>query len=233
MGSTSSIFGSSGDKLDPLDAAIAIANTNTTQNEEGYESSDLEMASDDDSDSSDSDSSDSDEDDTKELIDLEEDDEGGPKDDILKTANEITDIIIEKPIFEMTPTTEVVSVGSIFSIIDNVIVVQSHPNPILALDMGTLFIYSDRDIMGEVFETFGPIARPFYSVRYTTADDMDKEKTILGDRVFYVPSYVRSKPIEVEVLKRMKGTDASNLYDEEAGEEVGHILYTHGRTHIG
>lgn len=68
-----------------------------------------------------------------------------------------------------------------------------------------------------MFETFGPVSRPFYSVRFNTAEEIDRERAKVGSRVFYVPSY-KSALVQVEELKKMKYTDASNAFDEEVEE---------------
>ncbi|KAI9015283.1 Gar1/Naf1 RNA binding region-domain-containing protein [Phycomyces nitens] len=199
---------------DVLDTAIAATDATAA----GYESSDLEMSSDEDSDSSDE----SDEEaGVKPKASLYDDEDEEPVSCTgLRTTNEIVQVVIEKPNFDMTPQTEIIAIGSIYNIINNVIVVQTTPGSVYALDIGTLFVYGDREIMGEVFETFGPVERPFYSVRYNSADEIDKTRARVGERVFFVPSYERTNVIEVEVLKKIKGTDASNIFDEEAGEDV-------------
>lgn len=69
-----------------------------------------------------------------------------------------------------------------------------------------------------MFETFGPVSRPFYSVRFNTAEEIDRERAKVGSRVFYVPSYNKSALVQVEELKKMKYTDASNAFDEEVEE---------------
>ncbi|KAG0170864.1 hypothetical protein DFQ30_001892 [Apophysomyces sp. BC1015] len=152
------------------------------------------------------------------MDDLEEDDVN--PDQVLRTAHEITDLHIERPSFEIRPETTLLPVGEIYRLIDKVIVVQSFAaDATPVLDMGTLFVYDDRVVMGEIFETFGPVARPFYSVRYNMADEIDKERSVVGAKVYYVPSYEKTQLVEVEKLKLIKGSDASNLYDEEAGED--------------
>lgn len=86
----------------------------------------------------------------QDIYDYDDEDEKVDPYAIPKTVNEITDIVIEKPNFEILPTTELVFIGNIYEILENVIVVQSIPESPLVLDSGTLFTYEDREIMGEV-----------------------------------------------------------------------------------
>ncbi|CEG75482.1 hypothetical protein RMATCC62417_10514 [Rhizopus microsporus] len=201
----------------PIQDSIDAAISGKTNDEEGYESSDLELSSD----SSGSDSS-SDEEDKEEEEDKPEEEEEDElyKDGVVKTANEITEVFIEKPEFEVTAETEIVFAGHIYQKIQNVIVVQSRPgSEHSTLDIGSLLVYENREIMGEVFETFGPIARPFYTVRFNDETELIKELTVVGAPVFYVPSYQKTQIVPTEALKKIQYTDASNVYDEEIDED--------------
>ncbi|CEG77201.1 hypothetical protein RMATCC62417_11996 [Rhizopus microsporus] len=150
----------------PIQDSIDAAISGKTNDEEGYESSDLELSSDSSSDSS-SDEEEEKEDDKEEDKPEDEEEDELYKDGVVKTANEITEVFIEKPEFEVTAETEIIFAGHIYQKIQNVIVVQSRPgSEHSTLDIGSLLVYENREIMGEVFETFGPIARPFYTVRF-------------------------------------------------------------------
>lgn len=222
---------------DTLDNAIA-----GKKPEDGYESSDIDISSDDDSSSSSSDSSSEEEEEdedakkgaanAKKAMD-DEDDEQYP-DGVVKTAHEIVDFVVEKPQFELNAQTEIMLAGSIFQIIDNVIVIHCKPNSEQStLDQGSLLVYENRDVMGEVFETFGPVARPYYSVRFNDAKEINKELAKVGQEVYFVPSYQKTQIVETEKLRKLKGTDASNVYDEEVGEDVSFLEFlTYNRVNL-
>ncbi|KAI8093812.1 Gar1/Naf1 RNA binding region-domain-containing protein [Halteromyces radiatus] len=193
--------------VDSLDSVLANTNKETE-----YDSSDLELSSDDDSDEDEATDQDNHDDDD------EDDEDGNKKMQQLRTVNEVTDIVINKPQFEMKEDTEIRPVGEIFSVIDKTVVVQSRPG-LAVLDMESLLVFEDRVMLGEVFETFGPVERPFYSVRFNDADEIDRSHAIDGAAIYYVPSYERTQLVQVEKLKLIKGTDASNRYDEEVGAE--------------
>ncbi|RCH99941.1 hypothetical protein CU098_010658 [Rhizopus stolonifer] len=207
------------DVEDSIDNAIAGKKT-----KEGYESSDLDLSSDE------SDSEEEEEEEEKmtdnrgtkrskmDLDDFEDDELLA--DGIVKTAHEITDFTIEKPQFEITPDTPLVLAGNVYHVIDNVVVVHCRPgSEFSTLDQGSLLVFENRQVLGEVFETFGPVARPYYSVRFNTAQEIDMALTVVGAPVFFVPSYQKTQIVEVEALKKIKGSDASNMYDEEVEEE--------------
>ncbi|CAO3613603.1 unnamed protein product [Cunninghamella echinulata] len=123
---------------------------------------------------------------------------------------------IELPEYIITPDIGIEYIGDVLNIIDKAIIVQSYIDPKIVLNMESLLCFEDRSMLGEIFETFGPIARPFYSVRFNTKAEMPN--TSIGTKVFWVPSYAKSQTVQVEVLKLIKGSDASNEYDEEIDE---------------
>jgi H/ACA ribonucleoprotein complex non-core subunit NAF1 len=57
-----------------------------------------------------------------------------------------------------------------------------------------------------------------YSVRYNTLEDVDMEKVNSHAKVLFAPNL--SELVETEALKAIKGSDASNVFDEEVGAEV-------------
>ncbi|KAI9316421.1 Gar1/Naf1 RNA binding region-domain-containing protein [Dichotomocladium elegans] len=193
---------------DTIDDAI-----NEGAKQEDYDSSDLELSS---SSSEEEEEKDEEEEEEKRSVGGSGDD-GEDEDNtmtILRTANEITKVVVQRPEFNIRPNMTLSCVGHIHEVIDKVIVIQSGAN-VPALDMGTLFTYSDRSIMGEVFETFGPVSKPFYSVLFNSAEEIDASKAVVGSEVFFVPDYERTKVVPTEELRKMKYTDASNMYDEE------------------
>lgn len=218
-------------KAEPMEADDTLDKAIAGKTEKGYESSDIDISSDEDdssdSSSSSSDSSDDDDDDdddemgtTTNKKSMGDEDEEQYPDGIVKTAHEIVDIVVEKPQFEMSPQTEIIFAGSIFQIIDNVIVIHCKPHSEYStLDQGSLLVYENREVMGEVFETFGPVARPYYSVRFNDAKEINQEFAKVGQDVYFVPSYQKTQIVETEKLRKIKGTDASNVYDEEVGED--------------
>ncbi|KAI9260770.1 Gar1/Naf1 RNA binding region-domain-containing protein [Phascolomyces articulosus] len=206
-------------KKDKIDAAIAQSQ-HQQDTSDGYESSDLSSSDDDDDD----DDNNNDHVQNGDVEDIEDDlDDEGNKEptEPLRTKHELVHIIIDTVNFEITPATKLTPIGTIEEIIDNVIVVHSHPDMAnTVLDMGTLFAFEDRTTMGEVFETFGPVSRPYYSVRFNSPDEIDKGKATVGAQVSYVPMYERTKLVPVEELRKKTYTDASNAYDEEISDEV-------------
>ncbi|KAI9282679.1 Gar1/Naf1 RNA binding region-domain-containing protein [Sporodiniella umbellata] len=185
-----------------LEAAIA----GESKGEAGDESSEFELSSD--------------SEDSGDENQPEEEEETAKEEGPLKTKNEVTEFTIEKPVFDLTQTTEILFAGNVFQVIDHVIVIQARNGAEYnALDAGSLLVSESREVVGEVFETFGPIARPFYTVRYNDRNEINPALAVVGTPIFYAPSYQKTQVIQTERLKLIKHTDASNFFDEEVAED--------------
>jgi H/ACA ribonucleoprotein complex non-core subunit NAF1 len=61
------------------------------------------------------------------------------------------------------------------------------------------------------------VAQPMYSVRFPAASSIDVDIVKIGRPVYFVPA--RSSYVFAEALQRYKGSDASNAFDEEPGDD--------------
>jgi H/ACA ribonucleoprotein complex non-core subunit NAF1 len=86
------------------------------------------------------------------------------------------------------------------------------------LDTGSLLTFADRNVLGVVYETFGSVLSPLYALRYSSASQVNKEMIQIGKPVCYVPR--DSTYVLTRALRALgKGSDASNLWDEEVGDD--------------
>ncbi|KAH9811583.1 Gar1/Naf1 RNA binding region-domain-containing protein [Melampsora americana] len=143
------------------------------------------------------------------------------------TEHELKDVpaeIIELP-FENVPESDlkdIKSFGVIASLIDNIVVVKGDINMgyETVLDEGSMICWQDGTLIGKIFETFGAVTEPHYSIRLPSKlQEMSKNpsenKRFSTDTpVYFVPSQ-SSFLFTSHIKAQPKGTDASNLYDEE------------------
>ncbi|KAG1783563.1 Gar1/Naf1 RNA binding region-domain-containing protein [Suillus placidus] len=198
----------------------------------------LESDSSSDSDSSDSDSE-SDEDKTadkagdnnalnprKPQIDVDDDEESGATAvaSYVQTKNEIVETDIIVPSVSEVGLDEVLEkVGEVMNIIGNVVIVKGLPADSSraaserALDVETLLVFDDRKVLGHVYETFGPTSQPLYQIKFNQSYPLDTEKIHVAREVYHIPQ--RSNFVFMEYLKKLRGSDASNIHDEEPGED--------------
>ena len=113
------------------------------------------------------------------------------------------------------PEYEAVSIGSISSVVGNLVVVKAFPNT-PALDIDTvLFLNKGTRSLGRVFDTFGPVMTPYYSVRFNAAEDIGVKEIEVGMEVFCAPRTEHTSYVFIEELRKLKGSDASWRHDEE------------------
>ncbi|KAK3697758.1 hypothetical protein QZH41_010315 [Actinostola sp. cb2023] len=67
-----------------------------------------------------------------------------------------------------------------------IVVVRALPKT-PAVDADTLLFLESRKCLGKVFETFGPVQSPFYSVRFNSPDDITKSEIKPDMLVFIAP----------------------------------------------
>lgn len=140
------------------------------------------------------------------------------------TKHETVDPIVLPPISQLGPsdTVQLQPIGRVHSIVDQVVLVEQLPLPsegapaFDVLDTESLLCFEDGRVLGLVYETFGSVKHPMYSVRFPHDMTIDKD-TVRPDRtVYYLPSsstYVHAGDI------RSKGSDASNMWDEEVAAD--------------
>ncbi|KAF8600818.1 NAF1-domain-containing protein [Ceratobasidium sp. AG-I] len=152
-------------------------------------------------------------------VEDEDDAPSGSSKQYAGTKNEILVPEVEVPDITEVPADDVLEqIGEIMTIIDSVIVVKGNTTGVhCVLDTDSLLVFEDRKVLGKVFETFGAVKQPLYSIRFPSAAVIDKNTFWIGRVVCHVPA--RSNFVFTEAIARIKGSDASNLHDEEIAED--------------
>ncbi|EDO18586.1 hypothetical protein Kpol_1048p16 [Vanderwaltozyma polyspora DSM 70294] len=202
------------EKVGDINEDIAKGDNEASESSSPSSSSSLSSSSEgDDSETSDDDDNDNE---AAAESDIEEEAIDGP----IRSKNELT----EEPVIGVPEdylidiSTEIKNIGKIKSVIDKDIIVElsgSGENRILK--EGTIFCLNDRTIIGTLAEVFGKLTNPLYRIVASNKDSTDNLKEKIGEDVFYV---IRDAHwLDTFELKKVKGTDASNGYDEELPEE--------------
>ncbi|KAI7834523.1 Gar1/Naf1 RNA binding region-domain-containing protein [Kickxella alabastrina] len=124
--------------------------------------------------------------------------------------------IAAPPITQLPQDIDLRALGTVHSLVDNSIIIQAHVSGEQhVLDSDSLVILSDRSVLGLVFDVFGPVTRPMYTVRFNSANEA-QERGKVGEQVYFASNW--SKLLATERL-RVKGTDASNEFDEEVASD--------------
>ncbi|CAH0480192.1 unnamed protein product [Peronospora belbahrii] len=133
----------------------------------------------------------------------------------LTTEHEVVVAPVREPDVELTKTCPIVHCGNILnvSVPGLMMTIKSNPNS-RPLDEGSVLCLEDRTVIGCINEIFGPVLMPMYLIRFENASKMP-EKAAVNVAVYYATEHTTY--IIPENIKD-KGTDASNLFDEETDE---------------
>ena len=136
-----------------------------------------------------------------------------------KTINEKPEEVVPKPEITISPETQIVLLGHVETVVENHSVIKAVTSgEYQVLETGSLLCLEDKTVVGVVAETLGRVQQPFYSVAFTNAAGMaEVGMDKIGAKVFYVPQHAYT--VFTEAIKGIKGSDASNLHDEEIGDD--------------
>ncbi|KAI8521510.1 H/ACA ribonucleoprotein complex non-core subunit naf1 [Branchiostoma belcheri] len=136
----------------------------------------------------------------------------------------VTQVTLDVPIEEfpdiiLPEDVQLKAIGKISSIIGQLVVVQAYPNT-PALDAETLLFNTDRQSIGVVNDTFGPVIQPCYSIQFSSAKKIEAVGLNLQHEIFFAPE-VQDFTVYVftQNLIKQKGSDASWKNDQEPPPE--------------
>ncbi|MCJ1398208.1 hypothetical protein MMC11_001405 [Xylographa trunciseda] len=136
----------------------------------------------------------------------------------LRTLNEKPDDIVETPNVIVTADMNIEELGNVETLVGNLVLIKAKTTgEFQVLETGSVLCLQDRTIIGVVAETLGRVQQPLYSVRFTNAQAIKQAGIWKGTYIYYVPQY--STYVFTQTLKAIKGSDASNIHDEEVGDD--------------
>lgn len=150
------------------------------------------------------------------------DDEGGgkagqgAKSGPLRTLNEKPEEVVPKPNVTITGDMNILEAGIVETLVGNEISIAANASgEHQVLDAGTILCLENRSVIGQIAETFGPVQRPYYIVRFTNAATISEAGISHRTKVFWVEKYANR--VFTQNLS-VKGSDASNIHDEEVAD---------------
>ena len=150
------------------------------------------------------------------------DDEGGgkagqgAKSGPLRTLNEKPEEVVPKPNVTITSDMNILEAGIVETLVGNEISIAAIASgEHQVLDAGTILCLEDRSVIGQIAETFGPVQRPYYIVRFTNAAAISEAGISHRTKIFWVENYANR--VFTQNLS-VKGSDASNIHDEEVAD---------------
>lgn len=129
---------------------------------------------------------------------------------------------IDKLNLVLESTVNLVKIGRVISIVDNKLVVIQTLNhdtgEAKPLDEDTILFDENRKGLGKIYETFGPVVSPFYSLRFNLNEIKESQlKVDVGSFIYYAPESSKYTKFifNVDELRQVKGSDASWNNDNE------------------
>lgn len=209
-----------GAKQDEEMGETGEAKTGEAEAEAEFEfTSDEESSSSDSSDDSDSDVDPADARDLAKRLMEELDDEDAGDGSAPKTLHELdeSELKVEIPDIKMTMETKMEKLGTVQTTVENQVLIKAVTDGAYrVLDEGSVLATANRVVIGVVADVIGRVEAPLYTVRFNSIDEIQNFNLVFGKEIYYLPdhsTYVFTNP-----LMSQKGTDASNLYDEEVPE---------------
>ena len=135
-----------------------------------------------------------------------------------RTTNEKPDEIVPRPTVAVTEDMRIEELGFVENIVEKIALIKANTSgEYQVLESGSLLCLQDRSAIGVVSETLGRVQQPYYSVHFTNGTEIAEAGIEKGTKIFYVAQY--STSVFTQPLKAVKGSDASNLHDEEVADD--------------
>ncbi|CAJ2513992.1 Uu.00g021110.m01.CDS01 [Anthostomella pinea] len=134
----------------------------------------------------------------------------------VRTKNELPEEVIPKPDVTITPEMKMIELGVIEHVVQSTVVIKANTTgEYQVLDTGSVLCTEDRTVIAVIADLIGSVRQPRYTARFTNDEDIKALGLELGTKIFYTQSH--ASPVFTQALREIKGTDASNWHDEEAG----------------
>lgn len=153
----------------------------------------------------------------------EDDDEEvneGENDEPIKSKNEILDSRVPclPENYTVDDKTNIQFIGNVSGVVEkNVIITAAKSAEDRVLNEGTVLCFEDRTPVGLLYEVFGRLQSPVYSVKFNTQEEAEKFRGKKGSKVFFVVP--TAEFLSTHQIRKFKGSDASNCNDEELPED--------------
>ncbi|CCH58965.1 hypothetical protein TBLA_0B01220 [Henningerozyma blattae CBS 6284] len=148
------------------------------------------------------------------VVDEEEEGSSAP----IRSAHEIVEEVVEIPNdYKIDKKTNIQYIGTIHSIFEKSMIIHANGSgEQRVLKDGSIFCFEDHRAIGRLMEVFGPLQSPYYRVGMSSGVE-EESKDLVGEKAFIVMP--DSRWVDTFELKKVKGSDASNGFDEEVAPE--------------
>ena len=127
------------------------------------------------------------------------------------TRNELLAPPVAPVTVHIPADTPLIPIAAVTALVETSLVLESIAGMHI-LDLDSVILSHARLPLGRVFDTFGPVTRPLYTVLFNSNQELVDTLLEPGHLVYYIPGLATH--VQPSTLNS-KGTDASNINDEE------------------
>ena len=138
----------------------------------------------------------------------------------VRTKNELPDEPDERPSIVIPADDEILPLGTVKHIVEGTQVLVEALTGVVAptiLDRGSVLCKEDRTVLGVIHDTIATVHRPMYLMSFRSEEEIQGAGVQTDLQIWYPKSH--AKYVFPAQLRQEKGSDASNLHDEEVGPD--------------
>ncbi|KAK9778600.1 putative H/ACA ribonucleoprotein complex non-core subunit NAF1 [Seiridium cardinale] len=136
----------------------------------------------------------------------------------LRTKNEVPEEVVPKPDVTITPEMKLHQLGEVEHVVENAILIKAYTSgEYQVLDAGSVLCTEDRTVIAALADLIGSVREPRYMARFTNGEEIKTLGIEVGTKIYYANEHATF--VFTEPLKGLRGTDASNLNDEEVNDD--------------
>lgn len=138
----------------------------------------------------------------------------------VRTKNELPDEPESKPDVRIDPEDTITPLGIVQHVVEGtqaVIEALGGGSASTILDRGSVLCKEDRTVLGVIHDTIATVHKPMYVLRFKSEEDAKHAGLEKGLQIWYPNSHAVF--VFPSQLRQQKGSDASNLHDEEVGPD--------------
>lgn len=139
---------------------------------------------------------------------------------VVRTKNEQPDEPEPRPEIRIDPEDPVVPLGIVQHVVEGtqaVIEALRDGSAVTVLDRGSVLCKEDRTVLGVIHDTIATVHKPMYVLRFKSEEEAKEAGLQKGMQVWYPKGHAVF--VFPSQLRMDKGSDASNLHDEEVGPD--------------
>lgn len=137
---------------------------------------------------------------------------------VVRTQNELPEQPLPKPDVVITPEMKIRELGIVKHLVEGTIVIEStEMSDVRVTNIGTVLCTAEREVVGVIADVFGQTRKPLFTIQCASEEEAAATGLKGGDKVFFCEDLADF--VFTDRLRMMKGSDASNYFDEEVGDD--------------